>query len=56
VRARDLNRQYRRPRRMTPALRADICRRYFARYAKQIELAREYHVSQSTISRIISFS
>ena len=41
-------------RHMTPAKAAEIRRRYFAREAKQLALAREYGVSQNTVSRIVS--
>lgn len=39
---------------MTPAKAADIRRRYFAREGTQLALAREYGVSQNTVSRIVS--
>lgn len=45
---------YRRPRKTTPALRAEIRARYLRREAKQMELALEYHVSQSTIARCVA--
>lgn len=41
-------------RHMTPAKAADIRRRYFAREGTQLALAREYDVSQNTVSRIVS--
>jgi DNA-binding transcriptional regulator LsrR (DeoR family) len=39
---------------MNKAKAEEIRRRYFAREAKQTELAKEYGVKQNTISRIIS--
>jgi len=39
---------------MTPAKATEIRRRYFAREAKQAELAREFGIGQGSISRIIS--
>lgn len=41
-------------RNMTPEKAAEIRRRYFAREAKQHELAEEYGIKQNTVSRIIS--
>ena len=41
-------------RHMTPAKAAEIRRRYFAREAKQAELAREYGIRQHSVSRIVS--
>jgi DNA-binding transcriptional regulator LsrR (DeoR family) len=41
-------------RHMTREKAQEIRRRYFAREAKQAELAKEYGVKQGTISRIIS--
>lgn len=39
---------------MTPERAAEIRRRYFARQAKQSELAREFGLAQSSVSRIVS--
>lgn len=39
---------------MTPERAAEIRRRYFARQAKQAELAREFGLAQSSVSRIVS--
>ena len=41
-------------RHMTREKAQEIRRKYFAREAKQIELAKEYGVRQNTISRIVS--
>ena len=41
-------------RHMTPAKASEIRRRYFARQAKQAELAREYGIRQHSVSRIVS--
>ena len=41
-------------RHMTPAKAAEIRRKYFAREAKQAELAREYGIRQNSVSRIVS--
>lgn len=41
-------------RQMTREKAQEIRRKYFAREAKQAELAREYGVKQNTISRIVS--
>lgn len=41
-------------RHMTPEKAAEIRRRYFARKAKQAELAREYGIRQGSVSRIVS--
>lgn len=41
-------------RHMTREAAEEIRRRYFAREAKQANLAREYGVKQHTISRIVS--
>jgi DNA-directed RNA polymerase specialized sigma54-like protein len=54
-------RKYRRPRKTTPAIRAEIQRKYFERKegrprAKQLDLALEYGVTQATIARIVSGS
>ena len=38
----------------TPAMAQEIRRKYFSREAKQAELAREYGLAQSSISRIVS--
>jgi hypothetical protein len=42
------------PRRTTPAIRREIRRKYFRLRMKQLELALEYDVSQSTIARCIA--
>lgn len=47
-------RKYRRPRKTTPAIREEIRRKYFGREAKQMDLALEYGLTQSTIARIVS--
>ena len=39
---------------MTPEKAAEIRRRYFAGGITQVELAREYRLAQSSISRIVS--
>ena len=39
---------------MTPAKAAEIRRAYFAREAKQKELAERYGIKQNTVSRIVS--
>jgi DNA-binding transcriptional regulator LsrR (DeoR family) len=41
-------------RHMTPAIAAEIRRRYFRREAKQAQLAAEYGIRQNTVSRIVS--
>lgn len=41
-------------RHMTPEKAREIRTRYFRREAKQTELAREYGLAQSTVSRIVS--
>lgn len=41
-------------RNMTPEKAKEIRRAYFAREAKQAELAQRYGVKQNTISRIVS--
>ena len=43
-----------RPRRTTPALRLEIRRKYFRLRMRQLELALEYGVSQSTIARVVA--
>jgi predicted transcriptional regulator len=42
------------PRRTTPQIRREIRRKYFRLRMKQLELALEYNVSQSTIARCIA--
>lgn len=42
-----------RPRALDHWERRDVRRRYFSREANQVTLAREYGVSQSTVSRVI---
>lgn len=44
----------RRYRHMTREKAMELRRRYFAREAKQVDLAREYGLSQATVSRIVS--
>ena len=44
----------RRYRHMTPEKAREIRTRYFRREAKQTELARQYGISQGTVSRIVS--
>lgn len=39
---------------MTPAKAAEIRRAYFAREAKQADLAERFNIAQSSVSRIIS--
>lgn len=41
-------------RQMTPAKAAEIRRAYFAREAKQAELAARHGIAQATVSRIVS--
>jgi DNA-binding transcriptional regulator LsrR (DeoR family) len=41
-------------RHMTPAIAAEITRAYFAREAKQAELAARYGITQASVSRIVS--
>jgi DNA-binding transcriptional regulator LsrR (DeoR family) len=43
-----------RPRRTTPSIRREIRRKYFRLRMKQMELALEYDVSQSTIARCLN--
>jgi hypothetical protein len=43
-----------RPRRTTPDLRREIRRKYFRLCMRQLDLALEYHVSQSTIARVVA--
>lgn len=43
-----------RPRRTTPELRREIRRKYFRLRMKQMELALDYGVSQSTIARVVA--
>ena len=45
---------YRRPPRISDDVRKEIRRRYFKREATQKQLAFDFGVSQSTISRVIS--
>lgn len=47
-------RKYRRPRKTTKKIRDEIRRKYFARECKQPQLALDYRLSQSYVSRIIS--
>ena len=47
---------YQRPRKTTPALRAEIRRSYLRREHNQTALAVKYGVSQSTIARCIADS
>ena len=54
IRKREDTLPYSRPRKMTPAIRAEIARRYFNRQGKQMALALEYNVSQSSIARCIA--
>jgi len=41
-------------RHMTPAIAKRIREKYFSRQANQAELAREFEISQGSVSRIIS--
>lgn len=49
-----MNRPKRHYRHMTPAVAREIRRAYFAREAKQAELARRHNIRQNTVSRIVS--
>jgi len=49
-----MNRPKRHYRHMTPAAAQEIRRRYFAREAKQAQLAQEFGISQGSVSRIVS--
>ena len=49
-----MHRPKRHYRHMNKGIADEIRRRYFAREAKQAQLAREYQVRQNTISRIVS--
>jgi DNA invertase Pin-like site-specific DNA recombinase len=51
---RAFSRKYRRPRKLDPEKACAIRRRYFAREATQRQLALEFGVAQSIISRVIS--
>lgn len=43
-----------RPRRLNPAKAAEVRRKYFRLRMKQLDLALEYEVSQSTIARVVA--
>jgi DNA-binding transcriptional regulator LsrR (DeoR family) len=49
-----MNRPKSRYRHMTPAAAREIRRAYFAREAKQAQIARRFGVKQNTVSRIVS--